>query len=78
MLKRATVVGETTAGHQHSGAFHHITDHFGIGIQESAPPHNPYPVKGWENIGVEPDVKASSIEALDAARRLAEQWLPSR
>jgi C-terminal processing protease CtpA/Prc len=72
MLKRATVVGETTAGHQHSGAFHRINDHFGMGIQEAAPPDNPYPVKGWEVIGIEPDVKVSRTEAFDAARRLAE------
>ena len=67
MLKRATVVGETTAGHQHSGAFHRIADHFGMGIQEEAAPANPFPIKGWEVIGVEPDVKVSRDEALDAA-----------
>ena len=72
MLKRATVVGETTAGRQHSGAFHRITDHFGMGIQEVAPPDNPYPVKGWEVIGVEPDVKVSRDEAYEAAKKLAE------
>jgi hypothetical protein len=72
MLKRATVVGETTAGHQHSGAFVRISEHFGIGIQEETPPHNPYPVKGWEVIGVEPDVQALRREALDVARKLAE------
>ena len=72
MLKRATVVGETTAGHQHSGGFYRINDHFGIGIQHVARPDNPYPVKGWEVIGVEPDIKVSRAEALDAARTLAE------
>ena len=72
MLKRATIVGETTAGHQHSGAFYRINDHFGMGIQQVAPPDNPYPVKGWEVIGVEPDVKVSSTDALAAARTLAE------
>ena len=71
MLKRATIVGETTAGHQHSGGFHRLDDHFGIGIQDAAPPDNPYPIKGWEVIGVEPDVKVASAEALDAARKLA-------
>ena len=71
MLKRATVVGESTAGRQHSGAFRRISDHFGMGIQEVAPPDNPYPVKGWEVIGVEPDVKVSSAEALEAAKKLA-------
>ena len=71
MLKRATVVGESTAGRQHSGAFRRISDHFGMGIQEVAPPDNPYPVKGWDVIGVEPDVKVSSAEALEAAKNLA-------
>lgn len=72
MLKRATVVGETTAGHQHSGAFHRINDHVGMGIQEAAPPDNPYPVRGWEVIGVEPDVKVPRREAFAVARKLAE------
>ena len=71
MLNRVTVVGETTAGRQHSGAFRRISDHFGMGIQEVAPPDNPYPVKGWEIIGVEPDVKVPSAEAFDAAIKLA-------
>lgn len=72
MLKRVTLVGEKTAGHQHSGEFHRINDHFGMGIQQTAPPANPYPVKGWEVVGVEPDVKVSSTEALEVARKLAE------
>jgi len=38
MLKRVTIVGERTAGHQHSGAFRRIDDHFGMGIQETPPP----------------------------------------
>jgi C-terminal processing protease CtpA/Prc len=78
MLKRATVVGETTAGRQHSGAFHRIDDHFGIGIQEAAPPDNPYSVKGWEVIGIEPDVRVSATEAFDAARKLAEYRVRGR
>ena len=72
MLKRAVVVGETTAGHQHSGGFYRVNDHFGMGIQDAAPPKNPYPVKGWEIIGIEPDVKVSRREALDVAKKLAE------
>ena len=71
MLKRITIVGERTAGHQHSGAFRRIDDHFGMGIQETPAPDNPFPVKGWEVIGVEPDVKVPSAEALDAATKLA-------
>jgi class 3 adenylate cyclase len=72
MLKRATIVGETTAGRQHSGGFHRLTDHFAMGIQSVAPPENPYPVKGWDVIGVEPDVTAPGAEALATAKRLAE------
>jgi hypothetical protein len=78
MLKRATVVGETTAGHQHSGAFHRINDHFGMGVQEAVPPDNPYPVKGWEVIGIEPDVKVSRTEAFEAAKKLVESRARSR
>lgn len=78
MLKRATIVGETTAGRQHSGAFHRITDHFGMGIQEAALPDNPYPVKGWEVIGVEPDVKVSKTDAFEAAKRLVDSRARSR
>lgn len=78
MLKRATVVGETTAGHQHSGAFRRINDHFGMGIQEVAPLDNPYPVKGWEVIGVEPDLKVSRKEAIDAAKMFADHRARSR
>jgi hypothetical protein len=72
MLKRVTIVGETTAGRQHSGGFHRVTDHFGMGIQDVAPPENPYPMKGWEVIGVEPDVTAPRNEAFETAKRLAE------
>ena len=71
MLKRATIVGETTAGAQHSGRFYQLNDHFGIGIQATPPPDNPFPIKGWEGIGVEPDVKITNGDALDAARNLA-------
>jgi C-terminal processing protease CtpA/Prc len=72
MLKRVTIVGETTAGRQHSGGFHLLTEHFGMGIQEVAPPDNPYSVKGWEVIGVEPDVKVPRSDALETAKKLAE------
>jgi Peptidase family S41 len=78
MLKRVTVVGEITAGHQHSGVFHRIDGHFGMGIQEEAPPENPYPVKGWEVIGIKPDVKVSKTEAFEAAKKLVESLVRSR
>jgi C-terminal processing protease CtpA/Prc len=72
MLKRATIVGDTTGGRQHSGGFYRIDDHFGMGIQQTTPPNNSFPVKGWELIGVKPDVAVPSTEAFDMARMLAE------
>jgi len=71
MHRRATVVGERTAGAQHSGAFRQIADGFGMAIQEVPPPPSPFHVKGWEIIGVEPDVRVSSDMALRTATRLA-------
>ncbi len=32
MLKRVTLVGETTRGSAHAGVFHRIDDHFGMGM----------------------------------------------
>jgi hypothetical protein len=71
MHKRVTIVGERTAGEQHSGMFREISEHFGIAIQEVPPPPSPFPVKGWETIGVEPDVRVDSGLALRTAARLA-------
>ena len=72
MLKRITLVGEATAGKMHAGAFHRLDDHFGVGIQEMAPPDNPYPVKGWEFIGIEPHVLVPGGDAVHVAITLAE------
>jgi hypothetical protein len=71
MLKRATLVGETTGGGAHAGVFYRIDDHFGMGIPE-ARAVNPYAKVDWEEIGVEPDVKVNAADALAKARRLAE------
>jgi hypothetical protein len=74
MLKRATLIGETTRGSAHAGVFHRIDDHFGIGITESRA-INPYSKADWEGIGVEPDVKVKSVDALAKAVKLAETKL---
>jgi C-terminal processing protease CtpA/Prc len=71
MLKRATLVGETTRGGSHAGIFHRIDDHFGIGIPEEKA-INPFGKADWEGVGVEPDVKVRAADALEVAEKLAE------
>ena len=70
MLKRATLVGETTRGGAHAGVFHRIDDHFGMGIPEQKAV-NPFGKADWEGVGVEPDVKVSAADALETAEKLA-------
>jgi hypothetical protein len=77
MLKRVTLVGETTGGSAHSGVFHRIDDHFGIGIPETRA-INPFATADWEGKGVEPDVKVQSAVALETAKRLAETRLSKK
>jgi len=74
MLKRATLVGETTGGAAHSGVFHRIDDHFGMGIPETRP-INPFSKTDWAETGVEPDVKVKAADALTTAVKLAETKL---
>jgi C-terminal processing protease CtpA/Prc len=74
MLKRVTLVGETTGGAAHSGVFHRIDDHFGMGIPETRA-INPFAKTDWEGTGVEPDVKVKSADALETAEKLAESKL---
>jgi hypothetical protein len=77
MLKRATLVGETTGGGAHSGVWYRIDDHFGMGIPETKP-INPYATPDWEGTGVEPDVKVKAADALAIAERLAQSKLPKK
>jgi len=74
MLRRATLVGETTRGGTHAGVFHRIDDHFGIGIPEEKA-INPFGKTDWEGVGVEPDVKVKAADALQTAEKLAEAKL---
>ncbi len=71
MLKRATLVGETTRGGTHAGVFHRIDDHFGIGIPEEKT-INPFGSADWEGVGVEPNVKVKAADALETAVKIAE------
>ena len=74
MLKRATLVGETTVGAAHAGTFHRLDDHFGIGITETKP-INPFSKNDWDGTGVEPDIKVKAEEALERTQKLAQSQL---
>ena len=74
MLKRVTLVGETTRGSAHAGVFHRIDDHFGIGITETRG-INPFSKTDWEGTGVAPDVKVKAADALETAVKLAQSKL---
>jgi C-terminal processing protease CtpA/Prc len=69
MLKRATLVGETTGGAAHSGVWHRIDDHFGMLIPETKP-INPFSEADWAETGVEPDVRVEAADALETAKKL--------
>jgi hypothetical protein len=77
MLKRVTLVGETTGGGAHSGVWYRIDDHFGMGIPETKP-INPYSTPDWEGTGVEPDVKVRAEDALATAVKLAQTKLQKK
>jgi hypothetical protein len=77
MLKRATLVGETTAGAAHAGVFHRLDDHFGMGIPE-VKAINPYSTGDWAEVGVEPDIKVSDASALDVALKLVRSRLAKK
>jgi hypothetical protein len=70
MLKRATIVGETTRGGAHPTSAHRLDDHFMIAIPY-ARAVNPVSKTNWEGIGVQPDVRVSEDQALAVAKKMA-------
>jgi hypothetical protein len=70
MLKRATIVGETTGGGAHPVSGRRIDDHFIIGVP-GARAINPISKTNWEGVGVEPDVKVAAADALTTAQKMA-------
>ena len=69
-LKRATIIGERTAGEAHAADFHSIGDNFYLGTVETKS-INPYSKYDWNGTGIEPDVKVKASDALEAAVTLA-------
>jgi len=70
MLKRATIIGETTGGGAHPVSGRRIDDHFIIGVP-GARAINPISKTNWEGVGVEPDVKVAAADALTTAQKMA-------
>jgi Peptidase family S41 len=71
MLKRATVVGEVTAGAAHAANLHSIGDNFYLATIEVRA-INPYSNHDWNGTGIQPHVKVSAADALNAALKLVE------
>ena len=71
--QRAKIVGENTRGAAHWTETYSYPD---LGIYLEIPvarPINPVTEKGWEGIGVEPDIKVDAAEAFDKALLLARE-----
>lgn len=72
--RRATVVGEVTAGAANPGRPYPVGEGFSVFVANGSPV-NPITGDNWEGRGVQPDVSIESAGALDAATRLALQAL---
>jgi len=66
VLKRATIIGETTGGGANPGGMFRVGDHFGIFVP-TGKAINPITKTNWEGTGVEPDVKVGKELALKTA-----------
>jgi hypothetical protein len=70
ILKRATLIGETTGGGAHTVAPHRLNDHFYIMVPFGRFV-NAITKTDWEGTGVEPDIKVAAADALDEALKRA-------
>lgn len=71
-LKRATIIGETTAGGAHPGDMQRINAHFEVFIPDGRA-INPITHTNWEGTGVTPDIEVPQEDALKTAQKLALQ-----
>jgi len=68
--KRATIVGEPSAGGAHPITIHRLDDHFAV-LVPSGRAINPITHTDWEGVGVKPDVAAAPELALKTAQLAA-------
>lgn len=76
MLKRATLVGETTGGGAHPGGVHRLVEDFLLWVPEGRA-INPISKTNWEGVGVQPDIAVPADNALDKAVETISQRLQS-
>jgi len=69
-LKRATIVGDTTAGAANPGGFVRLHEHFAAFISNGRA-RSPITKTNWEGVGVIPDVRTSADDALKTAHTTA-------
>ncbi|MHA2089596.1 MAG: S41 family peptidase [Candidatus Kariarchaeaceae archaeon] len=69
ITKRATLIGETTAGAGHPTSFHPITDDI-LFMCSIGRAYDPKTNKGWETTGVTPHIEVNPDLALDKAIEL--------
>ena len=74
---RAKIVGERTAGAGYNNMIVSLGKGFGFSISYARPEH-PRTGKGWEAVGVQPDIAVPAGEALAAAHKAALQKLIDR
>jgi hypothetical protein len=77
VLKRVTVVGETTGGGANPGDGFDAGGRFGLFVPTGRP-INPTTGTNWEGTGVEPDVKVAASDALATAQALALEALAAK
>lgn len=67
VLKRATIIGETTGGGANPGGNVRLSEHFQVFVPGGRA-INPVTKTNWEGTGVEPDVKVPKEQALHVAQ----------
>lgn len=76
-LERAVIVGEVTGGGAHPFEYRRIHPHFAVDLPEGRS-INPITGSNWQDVGVQPDVKVPSDQALEKALELARAELAKR
>ncbi len=76
-LKRGSIIGEVTGGGAHPVNFYELSNNFAASIPFGKAV-SPISKTNWEGTGVEPDVKVSSVQALDTAYKMALEKLSDK